>query len=115
MGQRDLLSGRRSAITSSVNLTWTGVTLKEWIEMDCGRSVQRYAEKISSGSFGGAIEMEIFTKIKDMNVHVYERCSGGYRRTSCFDASKETKGTVNILYRRKCHYDSLIIDAMSTI
>jgi len=85
--------------------------LRDWIKLDCGRSIQRYAAKMAAGAEGGAIEMEIFSRLKGVIVHVYERCSGGYHRISCFDgAGKCAQDVVSILYRRRCHYDALVFD-----
>jgi len=87
------------------------LSLKDWVKLDCGRSIRKYAAKMAAGAEGGGIEMEVFSRLKGMNVHVYERCSGGYRRTCCFDGDGQlAKGTVHILYRRRCHYDALVLD-----
>lgn len=89
-----------------------GLPLKDWVRLDCGRSLHRYAAKIARGAQGGAIEIEVFSRLKGMNVHVYERCSGGYRRTCCFDGGNpsQSRGTAHILYRRRCHYDALVLE-----
>lgn len=90
----------------------SGLALKEWIRLDSGRSTKRYAAKIATGAEGGGIELEIFSKLKGRNVRVYERCSGGYRKITSFDGatSKDNPGTVNILYRKRCHYDALVLE-----
>jgi len=86
------------------------LALKDWVKMDCGRSIRKYASKMAAGAEGGGIEMEVFTRLKGVNVHVYERCHGGYLRTCCFDgAGPNAKATVNILYRKRCHYDALVL------
>jgi len=86
------------------------LALEEWIKLDCGRSIKKYAAIMASGAEGGGIELEVFTRLKGMNVHVYERCSGGYNRTCCFDGAGEKAKAVNILYRKRCHYDALVLD-----
>jgi hypothetical protein len=96
-------------IKDNPNMEIANLPLKDWVKLDCGRSLHRYAAKIAAGAEGGAIEMEVFSRLKNMKVHVYERCSGGYRRTCCFDgAGPKAKGTANVLYRQRRHYDSLV-------
>jgi len=53
-----------------------------------------------------------YGELKGINVRVYERCSGGYRQISSFDGagSKDNRGTVHILYRKRCHYDALVLE-----
>jgi len=92
-----------------------GMSLQEWVKLDCGRSIRRYVEKMAAGAEGGGIEIEVFTRLKGMSVNVFERCSGGYRRISYFDAGPKAKGEVNILYRKRRHYDALVIEASDLI
>jgi hypothetical protein len=89
----------------------SGMPLKEWVKLDCGKSIRRYVEKMAAGAEGGGIEIEVFARLKEMSVSVFERCSGGYRRISYFDAGPTAKGEVNILYRKRRHYDALVIDS----
>jgi hypothetical protein len=98
-------------IKNNPNMEIAGMTLQDWVKLDCGRSIRRYAEKMAAGAEGGGIELEVFTRLKGMSVHVYERCSLGYRRIGCFDAGPDSKGEVSILYRKRMHYDSLVIAA----
>jgi len=52
--------------------------------------------------------MEVMTRLKDVNVHVFEKCKDGFQRISCFDApGAAEKRTVNVLYQGRNHYDSL--------
>jgi hypothetical protein len=91
------------------------MALQDWIQFDTGRSVRRYVEKMAAGAEGGGIEMEVFTRLKGMSVHVYERCSGGYRRIGFFNAGLESKGDVHVLYRKRMHYDSLVLDSHADV
>jgi len=97
-------------INDNPNMEIANLALKDWVKMECGRSIPSYAAKMAAtGAFGGAIEMLVFSRLRGVNVHVYERCSGGYRRTCCFDdVALGARGTVNILYRKRCHYDALV-------
>ena len=45
--------------------------------------------------------------MKRVNIHVYERGSGGYKRISCFDSPGAGR-TVHVLYRGGVHYDALV-------
>jgi len=61
---------------------------------------------MSVSGWGGGIEMAAFSQMKRVNVHVFEKCSGGYKRISAFNvhgASKE----IRVLYRGGVHYDAL--------
>jgi hypothetical protein len=54
--------------------------------------------------------MACVAQIKGVNVHVYERCSSGYKRISAFDhsSSPERRHTVRVLYCGGVHYDALV-------
>lgn len=80
--------------------------LKDWVRYDSGGTVQSYASKMSSGSWGGGIEMAALTKMKSVNVHVYEKCEEGYKRISSFD-HPSSKKTISVLYQGRMHYDAI--------
>jgi len=82
-------------------------SITEWVQYDSGGSVQSYAQKMSSGTWGGGIEMAAFTKMKHVNVHVYEKCREGYRRISAFDVGAPR--TVSVLYQGRMHYDAIVV------
>jgi hypothetical protein len=71
-----------------------------------GSSVSAYARKMSSSAWGGGIEMATVSKMKGVNVHVYEQTYGGFKRISAFDheESPETKPIVRVLYGGGVHY-----------
>jgi len=87
-----------------------GNPLKDWVKWDSNQSVSRYARGMSGGRWGGGIEMAVCAKMKDVNIHVYERrgwFSGGYERISCFE-NPGAKKTVSVLYCGGIHYDAFI-------
>lgn len=81
--------------------------IKEWVQYDSGGSVSSYAQKMSHGTWGGGIEMAAVTKMKYVNVHVYEKCREGYRRISAFDVGAPK--TVSVLYQGRMHYDAIVV------
>eukprot|EP00928_Gymnodinium_smaydae_P057385 TRINITY_DN40631_c0_g1_i1.p1 TRINITY_DN40631_c0_g1~~TRINITY_DN40631_c0_g1_i1.p1 ORF type:complete len:513 (-),score=91.08 TRINITY_DN40631_c0_g1_i1:259-1797(-) len=81
-------------------------SLKDWVQYDGGGDVQAYARQMSGSSWGGGIEMAALTKMKNVNVHVYEACKGGYRRISAFESPGARK-VINVLYQGRAHYDAL--------
>jgi hypothetical protein len=84
--------------------------LKDWVKWDSGgSSVSDYCRKMSRGSWGGGIEMACLSQMKQVNVHVYERSGGGYKRISAFDCAShpENKPIVRVLYCGGVHYDAI--------
>ena len=68
------------------------------------------------GSWGGAIEMAVASRILEVAVHVYERASGRgaevFSLISAFNATSTESGAsraavVRVLYSGRCHYDAL--------
>ena len=47
-------------------------------------------------------------RLKNINVHVYERSRGGFQRISCFNVDG-ARTTVHVLYGGRVHYDALIL------
>ena len=93
--------------------------MKDWVKWDSGKSVAQYARSMAAGGWGGGIEMAAFSRLKRVNVHVYERSAGGFKRISCFDysgapsrrgagASSGAVPTVHVLYCGGIHYDALV-------
>lgn len=96
-------------IAKNPEATVADTSFRDWVKYDSGHEgVGTYASKMSTGGWGGGIEMAALTKMKNVNVHVYEKCSQGFKRISCFEADKSRK-TVNILYQGRMHYDALLI------
>lgn len=109
-------SGRRlraeicSYIRNHPDVDIAGNPLKDWVKWDSNQSVSRYARAMSGSRWGGGIEMAVCAKMKDVNIHVYERrgwFSGGYERISCFE-NPGAKRTISVLYCGGIHYDAFI-------
>ena len=89
-----------------------GNPLKEWIKWDSNCDVRSYSRRMSGGAWGGGIEMAIFTKIKNVNLHVYERnMISGLKRISAFDQPEgaDRKKIVRVIYQGGVHYDAVVI------
>jgi len=84
--------------------------LSDWVKWDSGSSCAEYARRMSRGSWGGGIEMAVCSHLYDVNIHVYERSSLGYKRISAFDnpTSAASKNIVRVLYQGGVHYDALL-------
>ena len=50
--------------------------------------------------------MAVFSQMTGVTVHVFERCSSGYKRISMFGNPKGGRD-VRVLYRGGVHYDAL--------
>ena len=102
-----------SFIAKNPSLKIADSPLSDWIKWESNSSVKSYAARMSRGGWGGGIEMAAFSRLYKINVHVYERKSGlfsrssGYRRISCFNVSRTGK-TIHILYGGRVHYDALV-------
>mmetsp|Transcript_73884 Transcript_73884/g.131098 ORF Transcript_73884/g.131098 Transcript_73884/m.131098 type:complete len:399 (-) Transcript_73884:30-1226(-) len=94
-------------LEANPNVVIAGDKLEEWVQWDAGSTVAGYARRMKTeGSWGGGIEMACCSSMKGVNVHVYERCAGGFRRISCFQ-SAEARATIHVLYQGRMHYDAL--------
>lgn len=98
-------------VESNPDISIADTSLKDWIRYDSGdaTTVQSYAQRMSSGTWGGGIEMAALTKMKPVNVHVYEKCEEGYRRISKFDNPNAAK-TISVLYQGRMHYDAIEVN-----
>mmetsp|Transcript_26793 Transcript_26793/g.61769 ORF Transcript_26793/g.61769 Transcript_26793/m.61769 type:complete len:500 (+) Transcript_26793:71-1570(+) len=95
-------------IARNPNMTIADTAISDWVHYDSGGTVQTYAERMATDphQWGGGIEMAALTKMKHVNVHVYEKCNVGFRRISAFQCPGADK-TVNVLYQGRMHYDAL--------
>mmetsp|Transcript_28562 Transcript_28562/g.50856 ORF Transcript_28562/g.50856 Transcript_28562/m.50856 type:complete len:621 (-) Transcript_28562:46-1908(-) len=96
-------------IHRNASLEIAGDTIEEWVKWDSESSVKSYASRMSVSGWGGGIEMAACSRLKGVNIHVYQHKRGEYHRISCFDApnaSRHTK-TIHILYVGGMHYDAL--------
>lgn len=82
--------------------------LSDWVKWESNSSCGSYARRMARGGWGGAIEMAACSRLKSINVHVYERSRGGFKRISCFNVSGASK-TVHVLYGGRVHYDALVL------
>lgn len=94
------------------DLKISDTSLKDWIKYDTGGGLKYYITRMSrsrssSRSWGGGIEIAAFSKMKNVNVHVYERCTEGFKRISAFESADALK-TVSVLYQGRMHYDALV-------
>lgn len=89
------------------NLRIADTPVKEWVRWDSNLSVQNYANRMARGGWGGGIEMAAFSRLKKVNVHVFERKRGDYKRISVFEVPGASK-TVHVLYQGGVHYDALV-------
>ena len=64
--------------------------------------------QMATGGWGGGIEMAAASHLKQVNLYVYERCSLGFKRISCFEVPG-AKQTVRVVYQGGVHYDALVI------
>ena len=83
--------------------------LSDWVKWESSSSVSSYARRMAGGNgWGGAIEMAACSRLKGVNVHVYERARGGFKRISCFNVNGATR-TIHVLYGGRVHYDALVL------
>lgn len=85
-----------------------GDSLEEWVKWDTNSSTSTYASRMSRGGWGGGIEMAACSLLKNVNVHVYEKRSGAFKRISCFDCPGRASKTIHVLYQGGVHYDALV-------
>lgn len=102
-------------VTSHAQLRIADTPLAMWVKWDTGLAPRAYAARMSRSGWGGGIEMAACSHLMGVNVWVYEKCSGGFERISCFDApSSKGNGargihtTIHILYGGGVHYDALV-------
>ena len=95
-----------SFILRNPHLEISETPISEWVRWDSGTSVSDYIQRMARGAWGGGIEMATVSKMKSVNVHVYERYRGGFKRISAFDypESPETKKIIRVLYCGGVHY-----------
>lgn len=99
-------------IADNPHLKIADTPLSDWVKWDSRCSVSQYARRMSGGAWGGGIEMAAVSKLKGVNVHVYEQCGGGaFNRISAFDHedSPEKRPVVRVLYGGGVHYDALCV------
>merc|ERR1719161_852673 len=98
----------RRYIEKNPDITIADTTVEEWVKYDSGCNVGAYSQQMAGSSWGGGMEMAALTRMRNVNVHVYEKCAGGFKRISCFEAPNASK-TVTVLYQGRMHYDALVL------
>eukprot|EP01035_Chromulina_nebulosa_P020727 gene20727-26871_t len=96
-------------IRNNPNIKISDTPLSEWVKWDSNMSCSEYARKMSSGSWGGGIEMACCSLMFRCNIHVYERHSDYYKRISAFDYPDmpNERPVIRVLYGGGVHYDAL--------
>jgi hypothetical protein len=102
-----------------------GTKLSDWVLWDSGTRVKPYTQRMrESNDWGGALEIAVCARLRDVEIHVYEQSRGNrnFTRISRFrpDADRNAasaqprhnmKGhqrkVVSVLYGGRCHYDGL--------
>ena len=92
--------------------------LSDWIQWESGMTCAMYARRMGGpgAAWGGGIEMAAFSRLENVNVHVYERtrrssrraASSAFKRIGCFDCPGASR-TVSVLYGGRVHFDALIL------
>jgi hypothetical protein len=112
IGEGNSAGGLRREIANFVErnpgLKIAGDELQDWIRWDTNSTPTAYARRMATGGWGGGIEMAACSRLKNVNVHVYEnrRSDQGFKRISCFDCP-EARKTIHVLYQGGVHYDAL--------
>merc|ERR1712087_373505 len=88
-----------------------GDTLEQWVHWSARMSYKAYARKMAVRGWGGGLEMAVCSRMKKVNVHVYEQKAGQFERISCFNVPTEPKEkrTIHVLYSGGVHFDSLVV------
>ena len=97
-------------IINNPNMLIADSPISDWVKWDSGSSVVDYGRKMSRGAWGGGIEMAVVCKMKNVNVHVYEKqWDGSLKRISAFDTSvsPESRPIIRVLYCGGVHYGML--------
>ncbi|KAG8470784.1 hypothetical protein KFE25_009205 [Diacronema lutheri] len=97
-----------------------GTPLHQWVRWDSGTTVGAYARRMaSSGCWGGGIELAAVSKLKAVNVSVFEpaagRAAGTFRRIGQFVHRGGGTAEVYVLYRGGVHYDALEGGTLRTV
>lgn len=93
-------------IKKNPELQISDIPLKEWIKWDTGETVDKYATKMAVSGWGGAIEIAAFSKMKNVNVQIFEKYNKHYKLISEFKQPKALT-TIRVLYRGGVHYDAI--------
>eukprot|EP00940_MAST-03C_sp_MAST-3C-sp2_P003189 g3189.t1 len=96
-------------VRSHPDMTISGEPLRKWVQWASGESVRAYATRMKrSSSWGGGIEMAVFSRMFRCNLHVYESTRRGFKRISRFNVPR-AKQTIHVLYAGRAHFDALAV------
>jgi len=94
-------------IKSNADASVAGLNLEDWVKFDTGETLEAYVGQMSEGGWGGAVEIEVFSRLKEVRVHVHENSQRGYKRICTF-GTDDMPRTVNLLYQGRKHYDVML-------
>ena len=99
-------------IINNPNMLIADSPISDWVKWDSGSTVAEYGRKMSRGAWGGGIEMAVVCKMRNVNVHVYEKqWDGSLKRISAFDTavSPENRPVIRVLYCGGVHYGKYLM------
>jgi len=84
--------------------------LEDWVQWDSNSSLKAYVRRMAlSSTWGGAIECFACSRLKNVNVRIFEKLrNGSYKQIACFDVAKNFP-TIDVLYCGRCHYNALVL------
>ena len=111
----DLRLELENYISENCNEKISGNAISDWVLWDSKSSVTAYTDRMRHGSdWGGAIEIAVCARIKNIEVHIYERKDNNFQLISKFEPcfsnyAKIERKFVSVVYGGRCHYDALVI------
>lgn len=93
-----------------------GVPLRDWIDWESNLTPPAYCARMRQpGAWGGAIEMQVFSRLANVSVHVYERKGDAFDLISAFEQSSTCERVVRVLYSGRSHYDALTLTSVGSV
>lgn len=98
-------------IENEPTLKIANTTVREWVRMAAGKDHSVHAKELYRGEcWGGAVELAVAAKIRQVNIHVYEAFSDGFRCITAFDVPGAVRSISVVYHTEPCrHYDALVI------
>lgn len=91
-----------SFIERNGDMEIAGTPLQTWVKWDSGATVSSYARRMAvSGCWGGGIELAVVSKLREVNVSVFEAAAGSsssFKRIGQF-VNPAARRTIQVLYR----------------
>ncbi|CAJ1426400.1 unnamed protein product [Effrenium voratum] len=96
-------------IREKPSLQVADVKISDWLSWSC-EDPAGYVQALAKSAWGGGLEMAVASKIRKVNVNVYEEAEGRFRCIAEF-TEPLAKRTVHLVYRTQpcAHYDALQI------